>query len=372
MIRSRGGRSPHPELRTLPARELAHSEKLVYLIVDGLGRAQLDRHLAEGGGREFFARRVADTISTVFPATTAAAITTLSTGASPAEHGVLGWHLHLADLGCVATILPTTTRMGTPLAHTDFVLRDYLQIPSYVESVRGTTRLISYGTIPLSRFSQAGTKWNERASASTLRGLERQIHAFAKGEGLGLAQAYWPGYDSLCHELGCDHPRTRKHLEDIDRMLARLTEGLHTTDCLCVVTADHGLVDTTAPQGNVELREVQGLYDCLSMLPSGDSRGVHCFVRPSKVETFLSLVSRHLKQACACLPGEALLELGAFGPGDPHSALRSRVGDFVLVAREGYGIQATPAGLPTHFKVGNHGGMSAEEVLVPLYVIRPE
>ena len=96
LILSHGGRSPHPELKGLPARALAEREKVVFLVLDGLGWMQLERHLKAGKGRLFFAARPVQSISTVCPATTAAAITTFSTGASPAEHGVLGWHLHLS------------------------------------------------------------------------------------------------------------------------------------------------------------------------------------------------------------------------------------------------------------------------------------
>ena len=53
-------------------------------------------------------------------ATTAAVVTTLATGSSPAEHAILGWHLHLNDLGLDATILPFVTRTGMPLATADF------------------------------------------------------------------------------------------------------------------------------------------------------------------------------------------------------------------------------------------------------------
>jgi hypothetical protein len=338
------------------------------MIVDGLGVESLARHLAEGRGKNFLGRAPHRTISTVFPATTAAAITTFTTGASPAEHGILGWHLHLADLGIVSTILPATTRLGVPLAPAEFSLREYLAIPSHVESVRCRTHLLSYGTIPQSRFSQAGTRWTESSSFTTLRGLERQVLAFARGRGPGLALAYWPHYDSLCHELGTLDSKTRRHLDEVDAMLGRLADSARDGRTTLIVTSDHGLEDS-APSCRVELRDVPGLYDSLATLPSGDARGVHCFVRPSKVREFLRIVERRLSQASVCLRGEDLIGRGVFGPGAPHPSLQARVGDYVLLARDGTAFAATPRGVKTHFKVGNHGGMSATEILVPLFVV---
>src|SRR5512143_1120880 len=113
-IRAMGGDSPHRDLEGFGSGQLAGARRIIHLIVDGLGVEQLDRHVRSGRGRAFLAARPHQTISTVFPATTAAAITTLTTGASPAEHGILGWHLNLHDLGMVSTILPATTRMGLP------------------------------------------------------------------------------------------------------------------------------------------------------------------------------------------------------------------------------------------------------------------
>lgn len=368
VIRSRGGRSPHADLRGLPARSLAGARKVVYLVVDGLGEGQLRRFLGSGRGRVFLAAQPRRTITTVFPATTAAAVTTFGTGASPAEHGVLGWFLHLPDLGLVSTILPATTRTGTPIARDEFDLDRYLDLPSHLDTVKGRKELLSWGHIPTSRYSRTGSRWSGRRAFTTLDGMVRQVAAFARAPGRGLAYAYWPGYDALCHEHGCDHPKTRRHLGEIDRALARLVRELETTGAALVVTADHGLVDTPRRR-RVDLRSVPGFYDCLAILPSGDARQVQCFVRPSKVRKFRRIVLQRLGKACVCVPGETLLASGALGPGRCHPALESRVGDFMLLAKKDYAFAAPPAGAKAEFNLANHGGMSRAEMVVPLYVV---
>ncbi len=368
VIRSRGGRTPHPDLAGLPSRALKDVARVIYLVVDGLGIAQLDRFLKEGRGRAFFAAHPHRMITTVCPATTAAAITTFSTGASPAEHGILGWHLHLPDLGMVGTILPSVTRTGSPMAGKDFALDQYLAFPSHLATAKGRRQLISYGAIPKSRYNRAFPGWQSSASCTSLRGLGRQIAAFARGRGRGVAYAYWPEYDGLCHEKGCFSRKTVRHLEAIDRMLAGVCQQLAGTSTALLVTADHGLVDSL-PEHRVNLRALPGFYECLSILPSGDARQVHCFVRPGRVKDFLRLVRSELAAACACVTGKELMELGAFGPGRPHPAFASRVGDYVLLAREGFVFTAPPAQAKADFNVGNHGGLSPEESCIPLYAL---
>ncbi len=368
IIRSRGGRSPHRELRGLPARRLARARKIVYLVVDGLGEGQLRQFLAGGRGRAFFAVHPHDIITTVFPPTTAAAVTTFSTGASPAEHGILGWHLHLPDLGMVSTILPAVTRTGSPMVGENFNLREYLDFPLHLASARGMKALFSYGQIPWSRYSLAGMKWTSRAAFMTLKGMQRRVMAFVRKPGRGLAYAYWPGYDSACHARGCYHRQTIRHLAAIDGLLGNLARGIRGMGTTLIVVSDHGLMDT-APGCAVELRNVPGFYDCLTVLPSGDARQVQCFVRPSKVKDFLAITRRALAKACVCISGQELMKSGALGPGKLHRALAGRVGDYVLLARPGYSFAYSPAGFDSEFNVANHGGVSIDEMRVPLYVI---
>jgi hypothetical protein len=369
ITRSRGGRSPHRELAGLPASSLTDARNVVYVVIDGIGEAQLDAFLSTGQGQAFFALHEHQVISTVFPATTAVAVTTFATGASPAEHAILGWYLHLHDLGLVGTILPGTTRTGVPMTRAEFDLDAYLQLPSYLESALGRRELLTYAHIVRSRFSQVGTNWQRRSAYQTLRGMERQIVSFAKRAGRGLAYAYWPEYDSYCHEAGCRHALAEQHLAEIDLMLGRLVQRLRGTNTMLLVLADHGLVDAP-PRQRIDLSKVQGFYDCLAVLPSGDTRGVCCFVRPARVKRFLSLVKQQLSAACVCVRGEELIDSGAFGRGRKHPALTNRVGDYVLLAKGSHAFISTVPGSTAAFSVGNHGGMSRAEVLVPLYAVR--
>jgi hypothetical protein len=158
------------------------------------------------------------------------------------------------------------------------------------------------------------------------------------------------------------------HLEEIDHTLGRIVRRLEGTHTALLVLADHGLVDVPRAH-RLDLARVPGFYDCLATLPSGDARHVSCFVRPGKVRFFLDLVRRRLARACVCLPGEELLARGAYGPGRWHRQLENRVGDFGLLAQPGYAFFSTVPGSTPYTYTGNHGGMSPEEVLVPLYAV---
>jgi predicted AlkP superfamily pyrophosphatase or phosphodiesterase len=75
----------HPALHLLPPEQVRAARRVVLIVVDGLGDDYL---LAHGRDTAFAAHRVGR-INSVFPSTTATAITTFLTGHSPREHGLL-------------------------------------------------------------------------------------------------------------------------------------------------------------------------------------------------------------------------------------------------------------------------------------------
>jgi hypothetical protein len=371
LIRARGGRSAHRSLRGLSPALLRRPKKVVLLLLDGLGSNQLLRFISGGKGRRFLAIHPWQNITTICPATTAAAVTTFATGASPAEHAILGWHLHLPDLGLVGTILPFITRTDTPLATGEFDLATYLALPAPLATIRGRRVLISQGHIPTSRTSLAQPWWTERHAFENLDGLLRHLRAFGRSRGRAYAYAYWPHYDSHCHQHGPQGRVSAAHLAELDAFLARAQKALAGTDTLLLVTADHGHMQTRTA---LNLSQIPGFYDTLSILPSGDARMVHCFVRPARVQEFLRLTrSPPLLGAAACASHAEVLRTGLLGPGRPHPALKNRLGDYVLFAAPGHAFLYPPAlSSYNELKRGNHGGLSADELQVPLFVIPPQ
>ena len=51
-------------------------------------------------------------LTSVFPSTTATAITTFLTGLAPAQHALTGWHMWFAEQATVGAILPFRTRVS--------------------------------------------------------------------------------------------------------------------------------------------------------------------------------------------------------------------------------------------------------------------
>lgn len=62
---------------------------------------------------------------------------------------------------------------------------------------------------------------------------------------------------------------------------------------------------------------------------------------------------------------------GWFGPGAAHPRLQERVGDYLLLMNDGYVIKDLVPGERPFYPIGNHGGLSEDELYVPLIVASP-
>ncbi|MHB9103024.1 MAG: alkaline phosphatase family protein, partial [Sulfuricella sp.] len=134
-----GGNPRYPALRAVPPAEIAGARNLILLVIDGLGYDCLAQSQA-GALRN----RLRAKITSVFPSTTATAITTFLTGLAPQQHGLTGWFTYFREIGSVAAVLTFQPRHGgrsyresgidvvTLFGHTPFF--DRIAVPSYVVS----------------------------------------------------------------------------------------------------------------------------------------------------------------------------------------------------------------------------------------------
>src|SRR5690606_24379738 len=98
----------YPPLAALERAALEDARHLVLLVIDGLGHELL----SSVADARTLRRDRTGSITSVYPPTTATAVTAFLTGLAPQQHGLTGWFMHFARLGAVVTVLPFTTRLG--------------------------------------------------------------------------------------------------------------------------------------------------------------------------------------------------------------------------------------------------------------------
>jgi hypothetical protein len=341
-------------------------DHLVLVIVDGLGK----HLLKESSADSFLATHLATGLRTVFPSTTAVALTSVATGEWPNRHGVTGWWTHLTEIGEAATILRFARRSDArPLDGLGLLPAQALPVPSLLERIPRETLALFPHRLVDSVYSAYVAGGRERRGYSSLGDAiniiaERLAHA----NGPTYTYLYTNRIDSAAHQYGSGHPNVRAALHEADRQLEALFEKLDGR-CRIVVTGDHGFVDVPRDRSH-QIRASDPLMGLLRSPPSGDARVLYLHVRPGfEGRVAYSLRQRFGRRFLIIRTAQAE-ELELFGPGPLSEPARGRFGDLMVISRGADVIEYNPASGPSKARLmrAHHSGLTPDEMLVPLVI----
>ncbi|WP_295455704.1 alkaline phosphatase family protein [uncultured Thiodictyon sp.] len=367
IIQARGGRSDYPQLTLMPALEPARATNILLLVIDGLGADWLAEHSPQG----ILHRHQVGTMTTVFPSTTATAITSFLTGDGPLQHGLTGWYTWFAELACVMTVLPGVPRYGgVPYRKAGIDPRRLFGHRSVFDRIRTRALVVSPNRIARSDFNLAHTGAAQVLPYADLHDLFRQsARALRRDRVPKYLYCYWPDLDSIGHHQGMGSAAAVAHLQQIEQALADFLVAAAGTDTLVLVTADHGQLDT-GPADLIDLADHPDLADCLALPLCGEPRAAFCYLRLGRERPFLDYCRGPLGDLVEVCPSRDLMDAGYFGLGPAHPRFTERIGDYCLLPR-GRRIlrQLLPFEQPKPL-IGQHGGLSRTELLVPLCALR--
>lgn len=366
-LASRGGRPSHAPLALLPAQAIESARNLVFLLIDGLGYNYLCR-AGQGGAMH---DHLAGSLTSVFPSTTASAITTSFTGLSPCEHGLAGWHGWFPEAGVVAAPLPFRRRGDeVPLSQLGIAPAALLPPRPLLDAMPCQTFVVSQQRIVDSEYSVHMGGKARRIGYDNLAGMVDAIDAVVRSSAARkYVYAYYPEFDTVSHVHGVGSGQAAKRLAAIDAAYAALLRRLVCTDTVLIASADHGFIDTPKDQA-IELADHPALAELLRLPLTGEPRVAFCHVVPGAAEEFMRRARAALDGLADVRPSRELIDEGWFGPGEPHPRLSERIGDVALVMREHCTFKDRVPGERPHAMIGNHGGTTEDEMLVPLVVAR--
>lgn len=327
------------------ADEALRARQVVLFVIDGLGWEQLEprRHLAPN-----LASMAGQAITTVAPSTTATALTSLTTGSAPGEHGVVGYRIRTG--GEILNALRWTTAAGDA--------RERL-VPAAFQPLRPFGGLgppvISKAEFAGSGFTLAHLREARLVGYWSTSSIALEVStAFAAGE--RFVYAYYDGIDKVAHATGLgvhyDH-----ELAFVDRLVGELMATLPTGAAL-VVTADHGQVEVGERYGPLH-DDVMALTSAVS----GEARFVWLHaVGARAAELQAAAEACHGDTAWVCSV-EQVLDEGWFGRTISGPA-RSRLGEVAVVAREPVAFHKPGEQGPN--LAGRHGSLTSAEMRVPL------
>ena len=356
-----GVSSPYAPLDLLDS--LKESKNIVLMIVDGLGY----NYLCKYGNGTTLLKNLKGSITSVFPPSTGSAITSFLTGLPPQQHGVVGWYVHLQEYGLVSRILPYTNAVDGNII--DLPISKVIDVKGIFRDIKREYSMIYDRHIVDSVYTRNLAGSARRIGYSDIDTYFEIIsYSISKTKKRSYIYSYWPTLDSISHILGCESPEAKEHLQEFDGKLQSFVESIADSDTTLILTADHGFNDVSL-ENTIYTRDHPKLMDCLSLPVCGDTRTGFCYVRLSKVTDFERYIENNLHGIYNLQKSEDMIRDGWFGLNDAHPMLQHRVGDYTLTFNEGHALLNYFPGLEPPEMLGHHGGVSSDEMNVPLIVI---
>ena len=364
--------------------ELDGAEKLVITLVDALGYLTLTQAMESGrvpGFQALAERGRFVPLTSVFPSTTAAALSSFHTGLPPAGHGVAGYRMYMPDRGYVANMIRLSAeadeRMGRMLRNSGDA-RALLGVPT-VHSLLTAAGVSSYCMIHRSlahsglseMLYDGATDVVPFVNASDLFIQVRRMVTSDPGRPACI-WLYTDTMDTIQHKYGTRGEEPEGEIYSlgysIERELLSPLEG-QDVNAAFMLLADHGHIQVDEAD-IVQVAELPGLKHRLAAPPTGTARSAYFHVRDGAVTDVKSALESGLAGAACIVETPRALADGLWGNGPRAPELPGRIGDVLaLMCGSATLFHAyRDDAVPSDIAGGRHGGLHEREMLIPFFI----
>jgi Type I phosphodiesterase / nucleotide pyrophosphatase len=360
--------------------------KVVLLLIDGFGWQHWLRYAERYEAlRRLTSRGTVAPITTVFPSTTAAALTAIHSGLTPQEHGLPEWWVYFDELETIAASLPFTA-LGD---HGRDRLLEIGVKPTLLFQGRTIYQTLAKAQVPSFTFTRSAYAHSAYSSmvhrgsvtipfinaSDLLVNLRRKI---SEVPGPAYFYVYWDAADAIAHHYG---PHTEHYEAELagftyllQRELIDKTPTQIATDVLLMVTADHGHINVS-PRDTLYLNRYPTLVQSLAVspggkriLPWGSPRDVFLRVEEEKLPAMASWLTARLDGKATVITTEEAFRRQLFGIGKQHRHFQRRVGNLLILPQRDCLIWYEHLKGKKFTLRGMHGGLRVDEMLIPLAV----
>lgn len=343
--------------------------RICVLLVDGLGARQL---AARPDAAPFLTSAAPRVITTGFPSTTAVSLSSIGTGLTPGEHGLVGYLMQV----------PGFDRLMNPLRWTLHGQGDHVDLlaqlppeqlqpqPTVFEraaehGIRVTK--VAPGYQARSGLTRASLRGGEFAAQFSIGDLASTAANALKQGDRSLVYAYHGDLDLTGHIRGPESDSWAAELSQVDLLVEAIAERLP-ADAALLVTADHGMVQIHEPVDLDDKAIAPGLLEGIRLI-GGEPRARHLYVEDGAAADVRARLAERLGDGFHVLLGEDVIDRGWFGK-TVSDAARSHIGDVLAVA-VGDGALIRRGYEPIQSQlVGHHGSLTLVEREIPLLEFR--
>lgn len=328
---------------------LGESPRVAVIVIDGLGYHQLHDHAEIA---PVLAAADQGPITTVFPSTTPAALTSLGTGLTPGEHGLVG------------AVFRVDGEPFAPLSWGQDPPATTLQPePTWWEQAAHagvTVRVVSPRQHRSGGLTGAAFRGGRYVGADAVGERVAEISSALRLGTRALVYGYWEGLDKVGHVHGVDSEHYRAELAAVNQFIKAVAQQLP-PDGRLIVTADHGMVDCDSEV----VVDTADFTAGISLL-AGEPRMRHIFTESGQADVVASRWAERLADDANVVLREDAISAGWFGEVSDHH--RQRIGDVLAVARGQTKLTAPTRDGRISALRGQHGALTEAEMLIPLAI----
>jgi hypothetical protein len=359
-------------------------DAVVFFLIDAFGWRFFDKFQDMPFLRQVTQEGTVKKLTSQFPSTTAAHITTIHTGMPVGEHGIFEWYyyeptldnviaplLHsfagtpqrdtLKPTGVKASSLYPTTTLYRPLKKqgvkaTIFQHREYTP-STYSDIIFRGAKAIGYRTLPEALVSLTA-KLSEATPPAYF------FFYFDRIDGIG--HEYGPGSDQLTAEI-------LVFLMAMEKIFLKAMTG-NRKKILFILTADHGQIEID-PLTTIYLNRdpaFAGVEKFLKanrngdlIVPAGSARDFFLYVQEEELEETRAFLASRLEGRAEVWKVAKLMEEGYFGQ-VLSPQFRRRAGNLVILPYGGESVWWYEKDSFEQRFHGHHGGLTKEEMEIPL------
>ncbi|MEJ2126577.1 MAG: alkaline phosphatase family protein [Candidatus Bathyarchaeota archaeon] len=377
------------KLTTLPMdlnTEVDGVDKVVLFVLDGFGYDQFLRYNKEQKFLSSLAKRSeVFPLTSIFPSQTTNALTTLNTGLTPQEHGLFEYYIYIKEVDRIVNTLrfePLGSRIRNELLEKGYspdILFNGTTIQTKLKEAGIKSFTHIYASYAYSHYSkllfQDSTFIPSLKSSDLIVTLKKKLE---KTRGPAYFFVHLSNLDTISHEYG---PKSYEYGAELSAISYLMNKELiqkidlqTAKETLILLTADHGGVNIV-PEDTTYLNGFSGVINNLQkgkseniILPTGSARDVFLHVKPDKLAGTQELLLEIIGNKAKIVETKQAINDGLFGHGKVGKQFVDRAGNLLILPYDKETVWFE------HFKnikynpIGQHGGLSQEEMIVPLAV----
>lgn len=321
---------------------------VVVILYDGMGTSVLNRYLPQNA---FLQQHKICDISSVFPATTVAATTSLLTGLSPSEHGWLGWDMYFKDDNETVSVYKDTLKDSDIPARRISKNRPEMQYETILDKIKNVSK-DAYFVWP----------FDETQPCNTLEQISERIYELCQKPNKKFIYAYYEYPDKMMHKEGLESKNVADEMEKINAMTEKLYQKMP-ENSIVIVVADHGHIACEYKT----LSDYPQLYDMLERTTAIETRALSMKLKKDvSKELFEKLFLQEFQEEFKLYRKDEVIQQKLFGSHIKNETVMDNFADYLAVAISNVCLRYDEKGkiLKTA-----HAGISKQEMLVPLIVM---